>query len=491
MRANVKTFRHNLTAATAHLGGVGGVHGNEMRTSIFDFVRQHLPEHPQRRIVRGQGEVTVTGHKDKVQILNSDKAVLLGQLSGQFMPEITTLVGDMILQFGDLSLGLLPAGAKLFTARQTSLSNAQVTQRFSQPTRVINQCAIRQGQKAFQTNINTNSRAGVDCWFRVWQFKHQGHVPIAVAMLNDKVFYFCVIGNVAVQAYLDMSNVLNVESVTVQFTPVAIAILDGLKATAPLEAGQPALTFVKLFVGFIQSAKHLLNGCGVQQFHFFFVGVSFVSHPAPLVKVGNRLAAALPKSTAFIECVIVDDLHLKQKVIQDVTLLFGWSKSVLISAEHLLALLFVNIPLNCFSRDRSGSADKIAAGPHVRQPALEMRKFFTQHKGGVAFETVHNLVRGESWRERTKQVNVVNLNCKVQNPASKFYCFFSQKFIKTGRDTVGQYLTSVFWYPNEMIIDVVRGVFGSLDIHRTIVLHSLKGVKLTKGELASIPLPHQ
>ncbi len=82
MSTNIQPFWNNNPALTAHLRSAGGVHRNEVRPSIFDFVRQHLPEHPQRRIVRGQGETAVTGHKSEVQVLNSDKTVRLGQSDG-------------------------------------------------------------------------------------------------------------------------------------------------------------------------------------------------------------------------------------------------------------------------------------------------------------------------------------------------------------------------------------------------------------------------
>jgi len=146
MNTNIQTFGNNLSTPAAHPGRIGGVHSNEVRTSFFDFVRQHLPEHPQRRIVRGKGEVAVTGHKCEVQVFDSDKTIRLSQSDSQFMPKITALIGDMILQFGDLSLGIFPAGAGLLAARQASLSNTQVTQRFTKPTRVVNQCAVGQGQ---------------------------------------------------------------------------------------------------------------------------------------------------------------------------------------------------------------------------------------------------------------------------------------------------------------------------------------------------------
>jgi hypothetical protein len=487
MSTNIKTFSDNDTTPAAQLGSVGGVDSNEERTSFFNFVRQHLPEQAQSRIVSGKGEGAVVGHKGEVHIFNCDKAVLSGQLSGQFMPEITALVGDMILQFGDLSLGLLPTGAKLLPARQASLGNTQVTQSVTQPARVVNPRSVGQGQKTLQANINTNSRAGVDCWFRVGQFKHQGHVPMTAITLDDRVFDLGVIGNVAVQADLYPPNVLNVELLAIQLAPITIAILDRLEAIAALETRQPALACVERLIGLVYPAKHLLNGAGVEQAGFIRVLVSLISHSGPLVAVGDRLTTALPVHPALIQSIVVNGLHLKQKVVQDVSLLLGGSQPVLVGAEHLSALLLVNVPLNCRGCNRSGSTDKITARPHIRQPALELWELISQHKSSVTFQPVHNLMWSKCGRKRAKKVDVVNLNREVQDLTAKFYRFLSQKRLKMSRDTTRQYLAPVFRYPNKMIVDLVCCVSGSPHIHRTIVLYSFPKCKLT--ERSSL-IPH-
>ena len=122
MSTNIQTFSNNRIAATAQLGCVARAHGDEMRPSFFDFVRQHQPEHAQRRIVSGQRQAAVTGHKCEGQIFNSDKAVLLSQLCRQLMPEITALIGDTGLNLRPLPLGLAPTRAKLLTAPRAGLA---------------------------------------------------------------------------------------------------------------------------------------------------------------------------------------------------------------------------------------------------------------------------------------------------------------------------------------------------------------------------------
>lgn len=62
--------------------------------------------------------------------------------------------------------------------------------------------------------------------------------------------------------------------------------------------------------------------------------VSLISHPLPLVDVGDRPSRACPVPTPFVQSVVVDGLHLRKQLIQQVRLLFCRAKSVLVRANH-------------------------------------------------------------------------------------------------------------------------------------------------------------
>jgi hypothetical protein len=75
-------------------------------------------------------------------------------------------------------------------------------------------------------------------------------------------------------------------------------------------------------------------------------------------------------------------------------------------ADHLSALLLVNVALNGSGCDRSGSTNIITARPHIRQPAFEMGELISQQKSGVTFQLVHHLMRrkyaAQVWAEKSK-----------------------------------------------------------------------------------------
>src|SRR5258708_450229 len=98
MNAHRQVFLDNLTAATAHLRGVGGVHKRNVTTSIYRFVAQQRLERTESSIVSGQGQVQIVGHERQGERFESNQAKGTRQPKGQFVPEVAALVGDMFMQ---------------------------------------------------------------------------------------------------------------------------------------------------------------------------------------------------------------------------------------------------------------------------------------------------------------------------------------------------------------------------------------------------------
>lgn len=56
MYAHVQTLRHNRTTSAARLACVARVDGDQLATSVCDFVAEHLPERAQRRAAVDAGD---------------------------------------------------------------------------------------------------------------------------------------------------------------------------------------------------------------------------------------------------------------------------------------------------------------------------------------------------------------------------------------------------------------------------------------------------
>lgn len=404
MSANSQAFANNLTAPTTLLRRAFGVFGNEQRTSFLDFVREHWPHHPNCSVVSRQRQLVIAEHKGKVQIFDDNHAVGSCQFGREFVPEVAALVAYLFVQPGNVISGLIPTTAKAFAAAHLALPHAQLGQRQAEPARVVDNCAVTEGQQVIQANVDTDGRAGVRRWFRVWQFQHQDHVKVAASAFENYVFYCGIGGNWAMQADTNIAHMLDVKPVALNLAAIAVPVLNRLEAMTSFEARQATLTAVKRLVAFIKAAQHLLNRGGIEQAHFVRAGLAFIAHPGPLVKVTDRLATAIPVPAALVQRIVVDGLHLKENVVQDVALFGCRVKAVLVGQSHLIVVfLLINIPLDCSSGNCSSRANVVTSCPHIRQPTFEPRKLFSQHKRCVPFKSVHNLVRGKRWRKRANK----------------------------------------------------------------------------------------
>ena len=125
MNTNRQTFFDQSTALTAPLAGVGGVHREQLTASLFHFVCQHLGEHAQACIVRGQGKVSVAVHEFEVQVFDNDQGVRFSQITGKFMPVITALLSDLLVQTGNLPDRFVPSLTPLLSPGDLALGDPQ------------------------------------------------------------------------------------------------------------------------------------------------------------------------------------------------------------------------------------------------------------------------------------------------------------------------------------------------------------------------------
>ncbi len=108
MDTNAHILLDNRTTGRAHLRGVGGVDQHDLRTSLFRFVRQQVLELRQPRVVGAKGQVVVGGHERERQVFERNQPVGVGKLAGELVPEVAALVGDALMQPGDLVGGFCP-----------------------------------------------------------------------------------------------------------------------------------------------------------------------------------------------------------------------------------------------------------------------------------------------------------------------------------------------------------------------------------------------
>lgn len=334
MRTNGQTFDDNRTATATGLASVARVHGDALNTSFFRFVFEHLPEHAQRRVMSGQGQIAVASHESEGQIFNSDIAIAIDNPARGLMPELAPGIGDLFMQHGDLPRSLAPVGTAFLAPSHSSLGDTQSGKVGTQPARIVDDRAVRESQQVMQPHIDTNIGAAGLNRCNVGQFEHQADVPLAETALHNDVLDFSLGGDVTMKDDLHLSDVLDVEPVAFQFAPVAGPVFDRLKPLDVLESRMTGMAFVERLVSLVHAAKHLLDRRGVEHPHLVGQGMTLIAHPVPLLHVSHRPARSSPLHTTLIERVVIDSLHLAEQAIKQMLLFLRRAKPVFVRANH-------------------------------------------------------------------------------------------------------------------------------------------------------------
>ena len=495
MNAHTQTFSNDLPAPAAHLAGMLGIDLDYLATSFFRFVAEQVKEDSQASVVCGLCKRAVASDEGERQVLNCDGTVCIDKRPGCLVPKVPALIGDVFFVPGDLLDGFAPAGTIAFLPGKFAIEPAPFGKRTFRPAGIVDQGAITEGEQTANAYVDAHGRAGVH-WYRyVRHLQHQTGVPLASIAFDNHLLNGGPVRNIPVQLDFNLPYVLHIQPIVPEPATVTVPVFDRLKAIATFKAWVSPLPFVERLVRFIHAAQHLLHRCSVEHPHFVRRFVAQISQSRPLVIVGDAAPAALPVPATFVQSIVVNGLHLKQQFIEQVKLLICGIEPVLVSAYHLASLLFLNVTFNYFCGNTSSSSDVVRACPEIRQPAVQMREFPTQDMSRVILDAVHDLVRRDSRRERTEQVNVVGLNDQFNHFTVKFCCFLAYEFFKPPWNFVDQYGTPEFGYPNEMIIDVVDSVSSSFDVHELIISQSWgkqnKGGNSPSPLKRGVPLPRK
>ena len=134
MHTHRQTLFHQLPAPAALLAGVGRIHRNQLATSLFHFVCQHFGEHPQACVMRGQREMSVRVDELEIEVFDRDQVVAFSQLTGELVPVVVALIGNLLMQARHLSDRFAPTLAPLLPPGDPALRHPQPGQRGLQPT---------------------------------------------------------------------------------------------------------------------------------------------------------------------------------------------------------------------------------------------------------------------------------------------------------------------------------------------------------------------
>jgi hypothetical protein len=281
MHSSTQTFFHRSSASRAVYAGAPGVHEIYKSTSFFRFVPQELPEHPKPSIHCTLSKPTVFNHKVKFKVFESDERVSIHEFSSYFMPEVSSLVGDFLMDFSHVSSNFFPSVTTFFTPTQSSLRSSQFSLSFSKPTRVPKNPVVRERQQPVDSYINTNWILGPQLNVRIRSFDLQTSVPLSKSSFYDNVFNSRTCGQWSVLLNFNSSDIQDVESPLILMKAYRFSMCewDTVEPVDPFKSGIPWFLPTSLFQStketlksLVQSSKNLLSGVSsqnVKPFHLF------------------------------------------------------------------------------------------------------------------------------------------------------------------------------------------------------------------------------
>ena len=160
VRATVPPYRKRFwdlfMTTAAHLRRISGIDIHRLFASLCCLVNEHCPKHRPEYIRDGFGQMSITDHSSNVEIFKTNDVNLVDQLARQFVQKVLALVGNLVVQPGNI-LCLSPKLSQSFlVVRKPALGLLQFGFRLAEKAWVLDLLSLVVGHKGFRTNVNSH-----------------------------------------------------------------------------------------------------------------------------------------------------------------------------------------------------------------------------------------------------------------------------------------------------------------------------------------------
>ena len=238
MGTNCKGLRDHRTTARAHLTCASGVHLQQLTTSLFRFVRQHLNEGTPAGIADALSKPVVLDHIAYLQVFDTDCAELLDVRVSQFMQEILSLADDLLVCFSNKSPGPLPASGALLPPGESALSSSEDSFRFTEEPGVLYLCPFTVYKVVSKPNVNPGCFVGCGKDFRGHVITGEVHEPSRGRPLDSNGFNPPL--NRSGEEELESPDILDCEVLPAE-TPTGLCKGERVISTKQSESWEPCL----------------------------------------------------------------------------------------------------------------------------------------------------------------------------------------------------------------------------------------------------------
>lgn len=460
-----KFFASDATALWAGLRRISCRYFYYSTTSICSFVAEHIQEDRPCSIVYRLGKHT-SGQPFDIQLLYSNQGVAINQSFGQLVQEVLALITNFAVAPGYPLSVFFPFGMGADNFSKLPLLLGKPRLPLSVVARILYLLASRQVCKVFQTNVNPDSRSGVRRNSNL-TFHREAHKPLVTFPLDLYCLDFA--QNCAVQLDFESAYLRESESIILEGPPqlrVGETIVSVKRAKTRKARFIATLhTSVESLESLIYSVKDILQGLAVHVRKVRSNLFALYQRGGLLCEIDARTCHTIGIPTV-LEGSVIQLTAQVEVVLQEPCLPLSRKESVFVGTpgEQLDTLLSVNVLLDSFSRDISGSRGKVASGPQTGE-FQQVWILLSEVVRRSAFHFSHYISGAVSRSYPDKQVDMVRQNGKLQYlPVLRNTDFLNKSFAIL-RHVFDKHALTSLRTKDKVVHDEMYPMFVTLIIH--------------------------
>lgn len=329
-QAKVPALRQRLAdfcATGARLRSSARINFHEHAPGAFGLVREHEKKVGPPCVIDGLRKHSARESLN-VQILNSNQPIVINQLSREFVLKVGALALNARVNALQQEDGFISTFRASFTARESPLSDSQLSLRGSIPAWVFDCRPVGQGRERTKTNVNTDGirREGQR---RRFALSHEHRKPATGLALNCESLN--VTGKRASDLDSDLTNLRDAELRSGKALPNLAQCKTGIPSARPKSRIARLLTLAHA------SVECLKRKIRTAQYSFQCAGVN-PSNVGPdlsdafqlkiLIEPANMLTVQLPRVAPFLKGCVIQLTAQCKLFIQNLLLSLGWIDAV-------------------------------------------------------------------------------------------------------------------------------------------------------------------
>jgi len=344
MNTDRKRLLHQVATYRTFLRSVPGRNFNYLTTSTRSLVVKHLNPHTPSTVVNSLCNLA-SGKTVYVQVLNDNQAISVDKLSSNFMPEVPSLISNMLVQTSNFPTKTPISFTPSLLFGKDSLQSDKSFFRVFEPTRGFYQFAFTGSDDRSNSKVYPNRWLPVARYRSILELKRKSNIPFIYLSGDRNSFDYTFPWDFSMPSDLDTSNILNIKSILFQRSAVSESEFDSPETIKRLKSRQTCFKSIssageKPLITLFNPTKNLLRSGKVKQFHFRDRRTN-VSQLYCLFVIRNRFSMLLPSSSSLLNSSIIEPTSERKKFKKSLFLILSGINTILKTSFHSI---FPSVP---------------------------------------------------------------------------------------------------------------------------------------------------